>query len=78
LAAGELVSSISKTLVAGGALAVLSWACLSALRMVGLPPAVQLVVAGGAGGVTFVAVAWALRSPDLNAIAGQVSRRIGR
>lgn len=77
LAAG-LYRAVGRTIVAGAALAAITLPTLGALRLAGLPVAIQTAGACLAGGASFLGVASLLRSPDLDAMLAQVRARLGR
>jgi putative peptidoglycan lipid II flippase len=79
---GTLVRSGARTAVASGVAAVAGWAIARLLTPVGPAGGVARALPGMAGLVgfagVFAAVAWGMRSPELDEIADTLRRRLGR
>jgi putative peptidoglycan lipid II flippase len=78
LFAADLAASLGCTAVASAALAAAAAAGVALTRDAALPPAIQTAAALAAGGAAYAGGAYALRSPDLMAVATMARRRLGR
>jgi putative peptidoglycan lipid II flippase len=77
LAGGPLAGSLSRTLLAGTVMAAATGSVVLASRLsLGLPPLVVLVLAAGAGGLSYAGAAYLLRSPELLDLLGLIRRRV--